>query len=155
MNTIFVRFISRKERDAMFSFLQSFDWNTIKHTEENPTTKLWMNGEDLGFPVSQGRKIIGIKTKEEPQWVWAVAAWLAQRSQYRIHNWGVVHHNDEEIPVVSSSKRLGNDVLVLDNEYKLLDWRDKDLPVGPDCTQQQHFIDQLNTVWNDYSATKK
>lgn len=153
MHTIFIRFANKKEREHMWAFLQSFDWSTLIATEQGEQSE-WKTGEQLGMAPRAGSTVIGIRSAEPPQWMWAVAAWMANRSSHRIHQWGVVHHDEEEIPVVLSSKHQGNDILVLDNERKLLAWRDRDLPKGPDHIQQQGFIDVLNNVWNDMQLAK-
>lgn len=154
MHTIFIRFPNKKERDHMWTFLQSFDWDTLTATEEGEHDA-WKTGELLGLSPRAGSTIIGLRSNDPPQWAWAVAAWMANRSTYRIHQWGVIHHDDEEIPVILSAQHHGNDVLVLDNDRKLLAWRDRELPRGPDHVQQKDFIDTLNSVWDDMQAAKK
>ena len=153
MHTIFIRFTNKKERDHMWTFLQSFNWDKLTATETGEAGG-WLTGEQLGLAPRAGSTVIGLRSIDPPQWTWAVAAWMANRSTYRVHQWGVVHHDDEEIPVVLSAKHHGNDILVLDNERKLLAWRDRELPRGPDHVQQKDFIDLLNKVWDDMEAAK-
>lgn len=153
MHTIFIRFATKKEREHMWTFLQSFDWSTLIATEQGEQGE-WKTGEQLGMAPRAGSTVIGIRSADPSQWMWAVAAWMANRSSYRVHQWGVVHHDDEEIPVVLSTQHQGNDILVLDNERKLLAWRDRELPRGPDHVQQKDFIDILNNVWNDMQLAK-
>jgi len=154
MHTLSVRFASKKERDHMWLLLQSFDWGEPARSEEGAAGG-WTVGENLGLPARVAKHTIGMRTPEAPQWVWAVAAWMAQRSTHRIYNWGVVYHDDEEIPVIQNSLQHGNDVLVLDATLKLLAWRDRDLPRGPDHVWQQNFIDRLNSVWDSMSPPKR
>lgn len=146
MHTIFVRFANKKERDHMLAFVQAFDWSGLYTSEQTTCTPL-VDGEQLGFAPAKGRTIIGAKGTDFPQWAWAVCAWMAQKSSQRVNDWAVVHHDEEEIPVVVGNKSCGNDVLVVDKNYRLLAWRDNVLPQGPDHVRQMDFIDALNAAW--------
>lgn len=154
MHQLYAIFSNKKERDAMWTFLQDVDWERIRSTETSDVQGPLM-GEDMGFKPAKGRNVIGFLSTDHPQWVWAVGAWMALRSTQRVNDWAVLKHDVEEIVVMPQDHaETEKGVLVVDQDGLLKLWRDKELPQGPDHVRQQEFVQQLNEQWNAQAKPK-
>ena len=149
MNTLYALFANKKERDAMLAFLRGFDWSTLA-TSEEATSPLTLNtGEDMGLGARLGGRALGFQGNDFPQWVWAAVAWMASRSSYRVHQWAVIIHNDDEIPVLAAAqfKHSIPEVCFVDDNGHLVYWKERDLPRGPDPQTQMQFLQDLSVGW--------
>ncbi len=158
MNTIFVVFENKKERDHMFSFLTKQEWMDLAKTEPDDSSCITpLMGEDLNLSKSLGKKTIGFYVQNIPQRTWAICAWMAIKSNYKVHNWSVVLYNDEEIPVIvrKDAQLHDKDIIVVSELGFLRSWRGRGQENGPDYESQQEFLLDMESEWQKYKISKR
>lgn len=152
MHKIAVNFKNQKERENMWSFLSTLPWPSIIATENGHEVET-KRGENDNYSKLQGRTKIVFNSRVHPQWLWALAAWMATKSSYKINDeWSVVVVDDEEFPVISHHFDT-NKALIVENDG-VLKYLRHNPEINLDGNAQKEFIKEINSRWNNFNQVK-